>query len=431
MRLKERDASKAEVPKKHEVAKPGCVEDHSDDAENDSEEFHAKNPEIDEWEEDLGSTEEIVTGKKLGRSNSSFFDKKGTPSPIKPADRNTTEEVNGNPTEMKDMLIISVISLEAGASHYKNYHKGLQKKGLLFNAKVEGRVDEKVKQALVKNVTYSTQASYAKAFSEMLKNKEPAHCVPIIEGSRNNMPKNFEAECASGKKYQYILNEFHIDGQNGRKDARQCMHFYLRADMQQTFSIKKTIISHEEKKCFAVAEIMFSTIDEQKFSVIVVHIPNAFIGSVPACNKTDAFIRKYAENRKKEGVQVIAYLGDTNYEKPIQTHSCPSLGGNQERQYVSPTASGASEHTHFMQVISTTKNNDVRILQPSALNSVFMAGDTKEKTDHPSFQCQILLGAKLQSRKSPAKNPIFIERRAKSSPNLDTDKSTAKKGLAF
>ncbi len=428
MRSKKGDNAKKEVSIKNDLPKPELVDDHFDDAEDDSEETPTENLEYEE--EDPGSTEDIAAGKRLARSNSTFFDKKRTSNPIKPADRNTTEDANDDLEKWKDAVIISVISLEAAAQHYKGFHDGL-KKGLLFNSEVKGTVDKNIQNELAKNISYTSQKSYANAFSEILKNKEPAHCVPVMEGSREHMPEKFEAQCGSGKKYHYVLNKFYIDGQNGRKDTRQYMHFYLRTDVQQIISFQKTIIHHEKGKSFAVTEIMFSTVDEQMFSVIAVHIPNDFVGSVPICKKTDKFIRDYAEKRKKEGVLVIAYLGDTNYKKPIQQHSCPSLGGNQEKSYVSPPSSGRKEHTYFMQVVSLTKDDRVRVLQPSTLNFVTLNGETPDKTDHPSIQCQILLKSRLQNRQSPKKIGVFEERRSKSSPNLDTKKSIVKKELTF
>lgn len=401
------------------------IEDFSDDAheEEDCENTpDSKSGKPDEDNSD-GSTQEIAKSVRHGRSNSLTFDRHGTSSPMKYSDRNTTtEDSEVDQAAMKDAIVISVISLEVAARCYKKFHENL-KKDKTYNAVTRGVLKPSTERELVKNVNYTSAREYQSAFSEILKNKEPAHCVPIVEGPRDDLPNFFTTEDCRGKSYRYERNAFYLQGKTdkGAKDDRQSINFYLRSDAQNIFSFEEVEIPCSSGKGFPAVEIIFSTVDEQKFSTLVVHIPNRLTGSQKACKAVHQDLEKYAEQRKnQDNIILSGYVGDTNYQNLAQENSQPSYGGNQGKNYKSPTSSGAKERTYFMQGVSLAKSKRVRFSQPSTLNQVKLDHTKTTNTDHPSIQIIIQMDAKIKNKNrkvvSAVRGGLFGRKKSESEP---------------
>ena len=87
---------------------------------------------------------------------------------------------------------------------------------------------------------------------------------------------------------------------------------------------------------------------------------------------------------------VTGYVGDTNYPKPMQERSAPSMGGIlPQGGTLRPQSSGAQQETNFMQSIALEPKGAARhrVKQPSTLNYVFVNTDAASRvaTDHPSI----------------------------------------------
>lgn len=355
------------------------------------------------------STPEIVRLRKPGRSNSQSFNRDGLSIRMGFSQRNIVGGVATSPTEMKDALIISIISLEAGAKFYKTYHQRLEA-NKNYNSVINGQLEPKVNEALNKNVSYTTQAEYHDAFRDILQNKEPAHCVSVIEGPRDNFPTSFTSKDANGKEYQYSLHEFKVDGKNckGHRDEKQNISFYVRTSMEKSLSFDAVDIPIGDTS-FQTALIKFSTQSEQEFAIMIVHLPNKLTTSQQKCEEVHAALEEYAEKRKKEEeLTLLGYVGDTNYKKAMKKNSNPSYGGNQGENYLSPTSSGAKKHTDFMQANCLLENPDALITQPSTLNHVKLTGNTSANLDHPSVQTIVLVNSEIKNEtRKPVQRNLF------------------------
>lgn len=369
---------------------------------------------LDEPSSEDDNTEDYVEGKKHNRSNSVSIDSNGTPSPIKYEQRNlTTNEKTEKKNPMKDALIINVISLEAGAKYHTKFHQKLSN-DKLFNHNKKGRITTNVINMLKNLVNYTSSNSYACAFSELLRNKEPAHCIAVLEGSKENLPSSFTAEDAKHKKHTYIQQNFELTLNDaiGRKDKKQGMTFYVRQCMENVFTFKKTEITIKVDK-FSVAEIGFSTVNGQQFGILVVHIPNKHTTSQEQANIVNDAIERYAKSVESK-INIVCYLGDTNFKKLMQPNSSPSIGGHQCGNYLSPTSSSNDKHTDFMQAVSLLKSPKVIVNQPSTLNLVKIEGEkatTPFKTDHPSIQTILQFDALIKGkpeRKESVRRGLFL-----------------------
>ncbi len=353
-------------------------------------------------------TQEIISNNKLERTNSTHFDKENIARTITPGDRNHQHDKISDDTWkdgiMKDGLIIGVFSLEASANFSTTYHKKL-KADKLFNSK--DNMDKIKKEKLSSNVNYTSANNIKEAFAVLYKDKSPPHIIPIIEGGRDLFDRNQEVRIAdnSGKEHLYILNKFHIEGKTAKNtlDKKQNMSFYVREDMQKALSINEaTIIVANDKGEFKVAEISFETENAKKYSVLIPHVPNKFVKTQTDCDSVHQAFQSYANNRSKkdDGTIVIGYIGDTNYKKEMQPYSKPSGGGNNGKNYISLTSSGAAEHTHFMQAIDLNKDiKSYAMAQPNTLNLVELAHKKgEESTDHPSIQTTIVLDSEIKGR---------------------------------
>lgn len=428
MRQEDNENLKPKTPVKESAEIQIPEEDFSDaHSESDSEIEAGKNENADEFDEDssdLGSTEEAVQKNILTRSNSRFFNKEKLSNPIRISERNTVGDSPANQADMKDAFIVAMISLEAGARFYKTYHAKLRR-NRLFNAKVFGRVDSGVQEELVSYVNYSSQDTYESAFSEILKNKEPAHCVVVIEGSRNNFPQKFCTQDGRDKSYEYQLHSFSISGQkrDGSRDDKQSMSFYLRSTTPDILFFNEVKIPCGKDDGFVAAEAIFSTEDDKKFGILFVHIPNRFTKTQGACEKVNGYIMEYAKTREsKDGVVLLAYYGDTNFKQVMQKNGRPSYGGSQEGSYVSPTSSGAKSPTAFMQASTLIKTKSAIVKQPSTLNQVNLLAH--EKTDHISMAGSILVDAPI---KREVRTSLFGKSKAEDENQLPREKSAAEK----
>jgi hypothetical protein len=191
---KERNTSEKITPEQAYLDSLDAGENSSDaEEETGNQDNFNSNLEADETQEFTSEyvvTQDNIENNKIGRSNSEVVDDNGTPSPIKYSERNVTEKCDGQKNVMKDAIVISVISLEAGAKYYAQYHEQLENDKLHNHVK-KGPLSKAIILRFKKNVNYTSAKTYADAFSEILKNKEPAHCIAVLEGARENFPDAF------------------------------------------------------------------------------------------------------------------------------------------------------------------------------------------------------------------------------------------------
>lgn len=351
------------------------------------------------------ATPEIIRGNLPEKTNSPHFDRKGVASPIKSSDRNHQDNKKYVAYQWKDSFIIGLFSLEASATHAKKFHGKLKDKTTLFNHTVKGNISEEIKEEFSKNVAYTDEKSIENALIALFKAKWPPHVIPVIEGNRNSFNENVTIPNNDGEKHVYKLHSFYIQGKNALdySDDKQSMHFYVREDMKDVMLIQETVIQIDPTKNFKVAEIIFETESDKKYSVLIPHIPNDFVKNQKDCDNVHTAFKTYAENELKKNIIVTGYIGDTNYKKAIKAHSEPSFGGNVEgnddNHYIVPTSSSAAKHTYFMQAIALNETiNSFAMQQPSTLNLVNI-NNTTENTDHPSIQTKILLDSTIKGRK--------------------------------
>jgi hypothetical protein len=157
----------------------------------------------------------------------------------------------------------------------------------------------------------------------------------------------------------------------------------------------------------------YKTKDENQYRILVVHIPNKFIGTINKEKKTHEAFKRYAEKELKSKITVTAYIGDMNYKKEMQEGSVPSMGGILSNNLtISPQSSGAKGETNFMQAISLSgpKEEGFRVTQPSTLNYVKINSNKKNKTntDHPSIMCYTSHNSEIAGR-NPESNPTYYE----------------------
>lgn len=228
---------------------------------------------------------------------------------------------------MKDAITISTISLEAGAKFHEAYHVQLGE-NKTFKSKIFGQIVDRLQTLLHKKVEYKSTSTYSEAFSECLKNKEPAHLVAIIEGSRPNFPHSFTTLDHHENEYRYDLNEFHLVGNDvrNRNDTKQNMNFYIRQDMINHISVTNAIISVAKIGTFPVAELQFSTQSRAIYGALIVHIPNKFTTTHANCDKTHNAFKKYAkDSSEKRNVILTCYIAILTIKKVFsQIPSLPS-----------------------------------------------------------------------------------------------------------
>lgn len=353
-------------------------------------------------------TQEMISGNRLQRTNSVYFDEKDQDLKMKPSHRNYQsgkKYERDDKKEWQDQLIINVFSLEASKNFAIKYHNKLSA-DKTFNMEVNSQINESVQEELAKNVGYFIETSFVNGIKSLLKDKQPPHVIPVIEGGKRdqstkkcNFDDKFTFTDIQGKKHDYFLSNKYLNGKTkkGTFDVKQNMNFYIRTDMKNAISIEEINVNAGSiTDIFPAAEIQFDTDDDAKYSIVIVHIPNEYAGS--KSQKTHDAIKKYCEDRTDR--IVVGYIGDTNFTHEMESFSIPSYGGNQGEFFMSPTSSSAQKHTYFMQAIAVNdKKMSFAMGQPTALNSVYLnISDMKENTDHPSIQTVVLLDSKIKNR---------------------------------
>jgi hypothetical protein len=416
-------------------------------------------------------TQAEITGNLPTRTNSVLITSNGDVRPIKPDERNYLNNfAPKRDWDWSDGLKIAVFSQEASRNFATKFHVKIQTDAgyQSYSGMAPCHLDLIAREQLLANVNYYPNVkTYPEALTKLFENKGNPQVVVIVEGKRDNLPKEFTltsplhptatataaatgaataaatgaataaatgaataaatgaatAAATPQRIDTYKLHDDYIQGTNRLKrvDNKQSMHFYVRNDMRDAITTDSAVIVTDE---FIAGEIQFET-GSGKYSVLVPHIPNK-IAKNPT--NADQLLRNYAEGEKPYRT-VVGYIGDTNYNRVMQEYSNPATGGLNGFIYVVPTSSSAGKHTHFMQAISfgTAQDGSFLMQQPTTLNHVdlrFGDGD-KTATDHPSIQTTILLDSYIQKRKYDPDAETDVEPELDSEPDDDSDADAA------
>lgn len=365
----------------------------------------------------------------LVRTNSKHFDKLGNLHDMTLDKRNF---LSGSLSTMKgiprDAFKIAIFSQEASPQHHEGYDDNLNKGEYLKTFEGKNQVknmDLEIANQLKSGVNrIENVTDYETAIPELFRNKESPHVIAVVEGEGKILPKSVTLKEKNGESYTYTLSLKSIKGEksDGSKDDRQNMNFYVRNDMSDAIQIEETNVPVPDRGEFTVGKISFET-EEDKYSILALHIPNKFTDSVPKCQETQQALSDYANAVKtaeeKEKRTIVGYIGDTNYKEITQENSLATFGGNHEDQYLNSIASGdQKKHTVFMQAASfgTDQANSFLMAQPNALNQVGlninikMQEPQKKETvvkiraDHPSIQTTVILNGVIKNRKYSNEN---------------------------
>ena len=315
-----------------------------------------------------------ITNNLQTKSSSVLINGSGQAGPITPKDRQYLDGILSDATDWpwRDGFKIAVFSQEA-SRHFsiKYWESGVGR----YEPHMGGArcsMDQVAQATLISKIgTYTNVSTYDEALVKLFENRETPHVVAVVEGRRNNLPDEFtlkgtrdpanSSEVTTVATYKLYTSSLQGKNRLNHDDSKQNMHFYIRDDMQ----IAPTEATIAEN--FKVGEIHFAT-GKGKYSVLVPHIPND-IARYPA--KAVELLKAYAQRVASERT-VVGYIGDTNFNKPIQEYSSPSAGGYQESgAYLVPASSGAKKFSYFMQAHTFFDgSNSYRMQRPTLLNHV-------------------------------------------------------------
>lgn len=315
-----------------------------------------------------------ITNNLQTKSSSVLINGAGQAGPITPKDRQYLDGILSDATDWpwRDGFKIAVFSQEA-SRHFsiKYWESGVGR----YEPHMGGArcsMDQVAQATLISKIgTYTNVSTYDEALVKLFENRETPHVVAVVEGRRNNLPDEFtlkgtrdpanSSEVTTVATYKLYTSSLQGKNRLNHDDSKQNMHFYIRDDMQ----IAPTEATIAEN--FKVGEIHFAT-GKGKYSVLVPHIPND-IARYPA--KAVELLKAYAQRVASERT-VVGYIGDTNFNKPIQEYSSPSAGGYQESgAYLVPASSGAKKFSYFMQAHTFFDgSNSYRMQRPTLLNHV-------------------------------------------------------------
>lgn len=355
------------------------------------------------------------SGSQLGfaRSNSlDSFDELMTHDSRK---RAREEDLEDDPKAFKDVSAIGVFSREA----FENF-------GRKWKERMDADTDERVTKLSRKGVDKEDMESRLGLLSrstvstglkdqvkDLFKDRTIPHVIAVIEGKTREPSLSLTAKV---KDKEVVLNytQVHFSqgySNTGAKDDKQSMTVYVRDDLTNVYKVNDETVTRGANKIGTVA-VNYETVDGTKYRSLLVHIPNAYVGTQGKDTTTHDAIEEYAQRQAAlaDPVIVTSYVGDTNFKQPMTENSVPSMGGHlPDGRTLNPQSSGARRDTNFMQGVPVGEGRSGhKVLQPATLNQVFINTNDleREATDHNSMIHLVGHDSDLAGR-NPAMNEEF------------------------